>query len=294
VRYNKAVYDVTKRVTGGGIIWGRSAWAGSQRYPLHWGGDAENTNQAMAAELRAGLSFGLSGFTYWSHDVGGFVNRAPRDLYRRWLAFGVLTSHTRTHGAPPREPWEYDEAFVGDFRRAVDLKYTLMPYIYAQAQLSSERGWPMLRALFFEYPDDPTSWLVEDEYMFGADLLVAPLFADTATSRRVYLPPGSWVDYQTGRTYQGATWQVITAGTIPIVLLVRDGAVIPHAALAQSTAAIDWTKLELRMYGAGTEGSASVALPGEPAHTVRVQNGRVVSDPLRGRVSWRVVRRTPE
>lgn len=290
VRYNKAVYDVTKRVTGGGIIWGRSAWAGSQRYPLHWGGDAENTNQAMAAELRAGLSFGLSGFTYWSHDVGGFVNRAPRDLYRRWLAFGVLTSHTRTHGAPPREPWEYDEAFVGDFRRAVDLKYTLMPFIYAQAQLSSERGWPMLRALFFEYPDDPTSWLVEDEYMFGADLLVAPLFADSATGRRVYLPPGNWVDYQTGRTYPGARWHAITAGAIPIVLLVRDGSVIPHAALAQSTSAIDWTRLELRVYGAGGAGSASVALPGEPARTVRVQGGRVVVDPFRGRVTWRVTR----
>ena len=100
------------------------------RYPLHWGGDAENTNSAMAGELRAGLSFGMSGFTYWSHDAGGFVGKAPRDLYRRWLAFGVLTSHTRTHGAPPREPWEYDTAMVTDFRRTVDLKYSLMPYIY--------------------------------------------------------------------------------------------------------------------------------------------------------------------
>src|SRR5206468_830107 len=108
------------------------------------------------ASGRAGLSFGLSGFTFWSHDVGGFVNRAPRELYRRWLPFGALTSHTRTHGAPPREPWEYDSAFVRDFRRAVELKYRLMPYIYAQAKAAAEHGYPMLRTLFFEYPDDPT------------------------------------------------------------------------------------------------------------------------------------------
>ena len=199
LRYNKAVFDFTREKTGDGIIWARSAWAGSQRYPIHWGGDAENTNAAMAASLRAGLSFGMSGFTYWSHDVGGFVTRVPRELYRRWLPFGVLTSHTRTHGAPPREPWEYDSAFVGDFRRAVELKYTLMPYIYAQSQVASAHGWPMLRTLFFEYPDDPTSWLVEDEYLFGPSLLVAPLFEEAA-SRRVYLPPGSWTDYQTGRS----------------------------------------------------------------------------------------------
>ena len=198
VRYNQAVYDVTKKVAGDGIIWGRSAWAGSQRYPLHWGGDAENTNQAMAAELRAGMSFGLSGFTYWSHDVGGFVNRAPRDLYRRWLAFGALTSHTRTHGAPPREPWEYDEAFVGDFRRAMDLKYSLIPYIYAQSVQSSQRGWPVLRTLFFEFPDDPASWLVDDEYMFGSDLLVAPLGLDREVLDVVHHPLGDGGDAHGG------------------------------------------------------------------------------------------------
>ena len=294
VRYNAAVDAVTRRVTGESVIWARSAWAGSQRYPLHWGGDAENTNQAMAAQLRAGLSMGLSGFTYWSHDVGGFVQRAPRDLYRRWLPFGVLTSHTRTHGAPPREPWEYDAALVEDFRRAVGLKYALMPYILAQARLSSERGWPMMRALFFEYPDDPTSWLVEDEYLFGPDLLVAPLLADSATSRPVYLPPGTWVDYQSGRAYEGARWVEIAAGEIPIVLLVRGGAAIPHVAVAQSTAAIDWRTVELRVFGApgGGAARATVAVPDVPgAHEVRVENGRVVGDPFGGRVRMRVVRR---
>ena len=291
VRYNAAVYDVTKEVTGGGIIWGRSAWAGSQRYPLHWGGDAENTNQAMAAELRAGLSMGLSGFTYWSHDVGGFVGRAPEDLYRRWLPFGALSSHTRTHGAPPREPWEYGPALEASFRRGIELKYALMPYIYAQARESSARGWPMMRTLFFEYPSDPTSWTVDDEYLFGPDLLVAPLFADGATGRRVYLPPGTWVDYQTGRAYPGERWHDIAAGPVPIVLLARDHAVIPHVAVAQHTGAIDWRHVELRTFSSdGAPADGLFALPDGAVSALRVEGGRLTRDPLVGRVAWRVTR----
>jgi len=104
LRYNKAVADITKKITGDNIIWARSAWAGSQRYPVHWGGDAENTSNAMLATLRGGLSFGLSGFSFWSHDIGGFVLKTPEELYRRWTPFGFLTSHTRSHGAPPKEP----------------------------------------------------------------------------------------------------------------------------------------------------------------------------------------------
>jgi len=294
VRYNKAAWEITKRATGDGIIWGRSAWAGSQRYPLHWGGDAENTNSAMAATLRGGLSFGLSGFTFWSHDVGGFVNRAPRELYRRWLPFGALTSHTRTHGAPPREPWEYDSALVQDFRRAVEMKYRLMPYIYAQAKASSEHGYPMLRTLFFEYPDDPTAWLIEDEYLFGSDLLVAPLF-DEADHRRVYLPPGTWIDYQTGRSYAGAAWHDIVAGPIPIVVLVRNHAVIPHVAVAQHTAAIDWSDVELRVFSTDSgPATGGFALPNGELHTVELRptgtGYLLVRDPLGGKVKWRITR----
>jgi alpha-D-xyloside xylohydrolase len=295
VRYTKAAWEVTKRVTGSGIIWGRSAWAGSQRYGVHWGGDAENTNSAMAATLRGGLSLGLSGFTYWSHDIGGFVNRAPRDLYRRWTPFGALSSHTRTHGAPPREPWEYDSAFVVDFRRAIELKYALMPYIYAQAKASSEHGYPMMRTLFFEYPDDPTSWRIEDEYFFGDDLLVAPLF-DEGDHRQVYLPPGTWIDYQTGRAYAGAAWHDVKAGAIPIVLLVRQGAVIPHAAVAQHTAAINWNDIELRVFAAPSAPSPPVsglfALPDGSLQQLELRAAggtyALAQDPLAGRVRWRV------
>lgn len=248
LRYNKAVSDITKEVTGDAIIWGRSAWAGSQRYPLHWGGDAANTNTAMAATLRAGLSLGLCGFSFWSHDIGGFVLKSPEDIYRRWLPFGMLTSHSRTHGAPPKEPWMYNADFNDAFRKATEMKYKLMPYIYAQAKQSTEKGLPMVRALFVEFPNDPGAWLIDNEYLFGSDMLVAPLFEET-TSRDVYLPEGKWIDYQTGKVYASG-WHHIEAGEIPVVALVRDGAVIPHIKLAQCTSEMDWSKLELQVFAA--------------------------------------------
>ena len=294
LRYNKAAADVTKEVTGESIIWARSAWAGSQRYPLHWGGDAENTDSAMAATLRAGLSFGLTGFSFWSHDAGGFVQRAPRELYRRWLAFAALTSHIRCHGAPPREPWEYDEAFVDEFRRTIEMRYALMPYVYAQAKDASANGYPMLRTLFFEFPDDPTSWLIEDQYMLGSSLLVAPLFEE-APDRQVYLPPGTWIDYQTGRAYEGARWHRVAPGTVPVVVMVREGCVIPHVPVAQSTAAIDWSEVELRVFETGaakTPASGLFALPDGELVTLSVGAGQrtVAKDPLPGKVKWRVTR----
>ncbi len=290
LRYNKAVADVTKEVTGDNVIWARSTWAGSQRYPLHWGGDAENTDSAMAGELRGGLSLGLSGFTYWSHDVGGFVQRPTRDLYRRWMAWGVLTSHTRAHGAPPREPWEYDAALNEDFQRALGLRYSLMPYIYAQAKDSSARGFPMVRPLFFEFPNDPGSWAIDDQYMFGSDLLVAPLFANV-DRRKVYLPPGTWIDYQSGRVYEGAAWREIPAGQIPIVLLVKNNSVLPHIKVAQSTKDMDWNNVELRVFS--TDNGPVTGLFTTPDSGVQtlslVSRGRTYAlsqDPQGGKVKW--------
>lgn len=262
LRYNKAVAEITKEVTGSTIIWARSTWAGSQRYPLHWGGDAATTNTAMAATLRGGLSLGISGFTFWSHDVGGFTTATPEELYRRWTPFGMLTSHVRSHGEPPTEPWEFSPAFLKDFREADNMRYELMPYIYAQAKHASENGLPMLRALFIEYPEDAGSWLVDDQYLFGSDMLVAPLFEEV-NERSVYLPPGRWIDYQTGQTYESG-WHTIKAGKIPIIALVKDGTVIPHVKLAQSTSDMDWSKLELKVFASGTVNTATgkLFLPG--------------------------------
>lgn len=270
LRYNKALWEAVKANSADheGVIWARSAWAGSQRFPLHWGGDAA-TNEigsvGMMGDLRGGLSFGLSGFSFWSHDMGGFVTQSPDDLYRRWLPFGFLSSHTRAHGAPPTEPWLIGKDFTDAFRANAEMKYQLMPYVYAQAKDCSEKGLPMVRALFVEFPHDAGAWLVEDEYMFGSQLLVAPLL-ESGSSRTVYLPKGKWIDYQSGKVYEGG-YQEIAIPTaqevkayaeasatvsqpLPCIILVKDGSLIPQVPVAQSTDKINWSKLSWRPFKA--------------------------------------------
>ena len=272
LRYNKALWEAVKANSADheGVIWARSAWAGSQRFPLHWGGDAA-TNEigsvGMMGDLRGGLSFGLSGFSFWSHDMGGFVTQSPDDLYRRWLPFGFLSSHTRAHGAPPTEPWLIGKDFTDAFRANAEMKYQLMPYVYAQAKDCSEKGLPMVRALFVEFPHDAGAWLVEDEYMFGSQLLVAPLL-ESGSSRTVYLPKGKWIDYQNGKVYEGG-YQEISIPTaqevkayaeasgaatvsqpLPCIILVKDGSLIPQVPVAQSTDKINWSKLSWRPFKA--------------------------------------------
>lgn len=264
VRYDMAVSEITMKLHNENIMWARAAWAGSQRYPLHWGGDAATTNTGLLGTLRAGLSFGLSGFSFWSHDMGGFVKSTPEDLYCRWIPFGFLTSHTRAHGAPPTEPWLYDSKRVQDvFRKSAEMKYRLMPYVYAQAKECTEKGLPMLRALFVEFPDDPGAWKVDDEYLFGSQILVAPLLESGMTGRTVYLPEGKWIDYQTEKVYEGG-WHRIEAGSLPIIMLVRDGSVLPHLKLAQSTAEMDWSKMSLKVYSADKkQAEGLVCLPAD-------------------------------
>ncbi len=256
LRYNKALWEAVRDNSDGneGVIWARSAWAGSQRYPLHWGGDAA-TNEigsiGMLGDLRGGMSFGLSGFSFWSHDMGGFVTKSPEDLYRRWLPFGFLSSHTRAHGAPPTEPWLIGKSFTDAFRDCAEMKYKLMPYVYAQAKLCTEKGLPMVRALFVEFPHDAGAWFVEDEYMYGSQILVAPLL-ESGSDRTVYLPKGKWIDYQSGYVYDGG-YQTIKAGRIPCVILVRDGSLIPQVPVAQNTSEIRWYLLQWKSFKAEAE-----------------------------------------
>ena len=212
-------------------------------YPLRY-----NKATGMLGDLRGGLSFGLSGFSFWSHDMGGFVTASPEDIYRRWLPFGFLSSHTRAHGAPPTEPWLISESFTDAFRDCAEMKYKLMPYIWEQAKECSKLGLPMVRALLVEFPHDQGAWYVEDEYMFGSKILVAPLL-ESGNSRNVYLPKGKWIDYQNGKVYEGG-YQTIEAGKIPAIILVKDGSVIPHAPLAQRTDQIDWNAVVNKEYKA--------------------------------------------
>ena len=282
LRYGKAVSDITKERHGERIMWARSAWAGSQRYPLQWGGDAATSDTGMLGTIHAGLSFGLSGFSFWSHDMGGFVQSSPEELYCRWIPFGFLTSHTRAHGAPPTEPWLYDSEKVQTvFRQSAEMKYKLMPYVYAQAMECTQKGLPMLRALFVEFPQDPGAWKIDDEYMFGSQILVAPLLEEGMTGRTVYLPEGKWIDYQTGKVYEGG-WREIEAGQLPIIMLVRDGSVLPHVALAQSTEEIDWSRMELKLYTASAKTATGlICLPSDgKLQTVKVdRSGRILSAP---------------
>jgi len=181
---------------------------------------------------------------------------------------------------------------MAQFRKIDEMKYKLMPYVCAQAKDCSERGLPMLRALFVEYPEDPGSWLVDNEYLFGSDMLVAPLF-ENAASRNVYVPPGKWIDYQSGKVYT-AGWNRIEAGDIPSVILVRDGAAIPHIKLAQSTVNMDWSNLELVVYAADSKNAhALVCLPSDLKLTrlTLAQQGdrfRLTGDPLSGKVTWTI------
>lgn len=251
LRYNKLLAGITKAITGENIIWARSAWAGSQRYPIHWGGDPEVSDTGMAGTLRGGLSLGLSGFSFWSHDIGGFLSSPKEELFKRWAVFGLLTSHSRVHGFPPREPWEFSAEFLKLFRRIVEIKYRLMPYIYTQAAICSKNGWPMLKALFLNYPEDAAAWFIEDEYLFGDDILVAPLMEENTTGRKVYLPGSRWINYETKEIYNGSKWQYIEAGYVPGIILVRYGSLLPHIALAQSTVFMDWATVEFTAYSAG-------------------------------------------
>ncbi|WP_435132766.1 alpha-xylosidase [Formosa sp. A9] len=209
--YQKAAFEVTKEVTGDGLVWARAGWAGCQRYPIHWGGDAAASWDGMAGSLKGGLHLGLSGFGFWSHDVPGFhgvpdfMNAViPDDLYVRWTQFGVFTSHIRYHGTSKREPYYYPE--IADIVRSWwKLRYALLPYIWEQSKLTTTTGYPVLRALLMHHPEDSMCWHIDDQYYFGDDFLVAPIM-NSENTRQVYLPEGNWVNFFTGERMEGQKW----------------------------------------------------------------------------------------
>lgn len=231
--YQKAAYEITKEVTGDGIVWARAAWAGCQRYPLHWGGDSCSSWDGMAGSLKGGLHFGLSGFAFWSHDVPGF-HTLPNfmnsvvddDVYVRWTQFGVFSSHIRYHGTNKREPWHYP-AIASIVKRWWNLRYMLIPYILRESENATTSGSTILQALVFHHPTDRTCWHIDDEYYFGDDMLVAPVM-NSDNRRDVYLPEGIWRNLFTGEKIEGGRWiygMEVALDDMPVY--VRDGAVIP-------------------------------------------------------------------
>ena len=231
--YNETVFELLRKRRGEGeaIVFARSATAGNQRFPVHWSGDSESTFEAMAANLRGGLSLGMSGFGYWSHDIGGFEGTPDAALFKRWIAFGLLSSHSRLHGNESyRVPWLFDEESVDVLRTFTRLKMRLMPYLAGAARQVYTEGIPIMRAMIVEFPGDPACTHLERQYMLGDDLLVAPVFSPDGDVS-YYVPGGTWTHYLTGRPVCGPGWMRENHSVLSVPLLVRPGAVIPEGAV---------------------------------------------------------------
>lgn len=226
--YNKTVFECLEEARGKGeaTLFARSATAGGQKFPVHWGGDCSAQYVSMAETLRGGLSLALCGFGFWSHDIGGFEATGSADLYKRWCAFGLLSSHSRLHGSSSyRVPWAYDEEASNVLRFFTRLKMRLMPYLYGQAVKAHETGIPMLRPMFFEFPHDPVCETLDLQYMLGDSMLVAPVFREDGQVR-FYLPEGRWTNYFTGKVYEGGRYYTETHGYMSLPLMVRENAVL--------------------------------------------------------------------
>ncbi|MGQ9632153.1 MAG: alpha-xylosidase [bacterium] len=247
--YNKTVYEAGRDFSPeNALVWGRAGYAGTQRYPVTWSGDSHTTFRDMACILRAGLSYGLSGVPFWGHDIGGFQGPPPEPtLYIRWAQFGLLSSHSRCHGIHPREPWEFGERALKIFRKYAELRYRLLPYIYAYAHIASETGLPVVRPLVLEYQDDPTTWDIDLEYLLGRELLIAPIF-DESGERTIYLPEGRWTDYWKGMEYRGPQHIYYEAPLEIIPIFVREDSILPMAPKMQFVGEKSWNPLELDIY----------------------------------------------
>ncbi len=222
--YNNVVFNYSKSVSGENLVWARSGTAGSQRYPIHWGGDSQCTFEALSGTLKAALSVGISGIPYFSHDIGGFLGTPTDELYVRWAQLGLFSSHSRCHGVGDnnyREPWRFSKEACDIFRYYDKLRYSLMPYIYEEAEKCTKTGLPMMRSLYLEFPDDRNVRYIDDQYMFGDGLLIAPVLKPMSKTdiREIYLPKGTWTDYFTKEKIQSnGMWigRKIDLKTMPI------------------------------------------------------------------------------
>jgi alpha-D-xyloside xylohydrolase len=271
--YNQTVFELLRKRRGEGeaIVFARSATAGSQQFPVHWGGDSAATFESMAESLRGGLSLGLSGFGYWSHDIGGFDGTPDPAVFKRWIAFGLLSSHSRLHGNQSyRVPWLFDEEAVDALRLFTRLKARLMPYLYAAALRAHAEGIPMMRAMVAEFPDDPACTHLDRQYMLGDDLLVAPVFS-AAGDVAYYVPAGVWTHVLTGERVRGPRWVREHHGFLSVPLLARPGAVIPVGAVDERPDYDYADGVTLRAYeledGARVTTTVPSAVAGRPAAT---------------------------
>ncbi|MCB9159936.1 MAG: alpha-xylosidase [Caldilineaceae bacterium] len=260
--YNKTVFDVLEEKFGEGnaTVFARSATAGGQQFPVHWGGDSTATFESMAESLRGGLSLALCGFGFWSHDISGFEQTAPPAVYKRWCAFGLLSSHSRLHGSQSyRVPWLFDDESVDVLRYFTKLKCRLMPYLFNAARQAHEAGTPVMRPMLLEFPDDPGCDTLDRQYMLGDALLVAPVFSDDGTVD-YYLPAGEWTHFLTGAVVQGGGWRREQHDYLSLPLLVRSNSAIV-VGNEETRPDYDYTTgFTLRVYGMTDGGRAATAI----------------------------------
>ena len=261
--YNRLVFDVLEEHhgEGGAVVFARAATAGGQQMPVHWGGDCFSTFEAMAETLRGGLSLGLSGFGYWSHDIGGFEGTPDAEVFKRWVAFGLLSSHSRLHGSSSyRVPWSFDEEAVEVTRTFARLKMSLMPYLAGTAREVTDEGLPMARAMVLEHPDDPGAAHLDRQYMLGSALLVAPVMS-AAGVVTYYVPEGEWTSLLSGELVTGPRWVREQHPATSLPLLVRPDSVLPVGA-RDDRPDYDWSDgVVLRLYALSDGHRSRVVVP---------------------------------
>jgi alpha-D-xyloside xylohydrolase len=294
--YNQVVFDVLekKRGVGEAVLFARSATVGGQKLPVHWGGDCWSDFEAMADSLRGGLSLCLSGFGFWSHDIGGFEGLPPAALYKRWVAFGLLSSHSRLHGSGSyRVPWIYDDEAVKTLRFFTKLKCRLMPYLFAKATEAHVKGVPMMRAMFLEFPEDPATHALDRQYMLGDSLLVAPVFS-FENEVEFYVPAGRWTSLLSCEEIVGPKWVKEEHGFLSLPLLVRPNSIV---ATGVDDSKPDYEFCEdptFMVYAIDDGASVKVSVPditGEEAGTFTVtRSGNRYEAASTGRIrNWRVL-----
>ena len=246
---SKAAFEVVEETNGEGIIWARGAYAGSQRYPVHWSGDNSANYPNMLTSLRSGLSLGLCGFSFWSQDTGGFGGTCTDELYIRWTQLSIFQSHFRYHAPLPKynEPWNFKSETQDIVKDLLKLRYRLIPYIYSESRIAVENGLPLLRHLVLDFQDDPTTRHIEDQFMCGRKLLIAPMMTPN-NSREVYLPEGQWYDFWSGEKIEGKQWLTVTAPLREIPIFVRAGTILPLGPVVQHTNELDGEEFTLYIY----------------------------------------------
>lgn len=248
--YNKTVFELleSKRGKGNAVLFARSATAGGQKFPVHWGGDCWSDFESMSESLRGGLSLTMSGFGFWSHDIGGFEDTSTPDVYKRWVAFGLMSSHSRLHGSSSyRVPWAYDEESVKVASFFTKLKISLMPYLYRNAIETNKTGIPTMRSMVLEFQNDPACQYLDKQYMLGDSLLVAPVFSEDGMAE-YYVPEGRWTNFLTGEAVNGGRWVKEYHDYLSIPCLVKENSIIPVGAV-NNTPEYDYAKdVTLKVY----------------------------------------------